>query len=845
MNDDDGDLILSWPGAASNWFEAVPVGNGRLGAMVFGGAHRARFQVNDSTVWSGEPGGPARALAEVLASGAGPSRLAEVREAVREEDHRRAEDLLMSFEGRYSQLYLPFTDLWMSLAPSGGAEPPGDGAGRDGDGPDGAAEWHGGGEPDGAAYLGRTLNLDDGVVTEVMDLSGRRVRRRTWASRPAGAVCVEVTAEGGAVDMRLELSSPLRVVHRAAAASGLVLGVEVPVDGAPPHEPGVPDPLRYHSPGGSGPGGYDPFAAAAVRVRTDGQVSVSGDAWSVRGMTRALVVLTSSTAAADDWARPGGAAPAPASREDHLARAGRAAEAAAAQGASESLRAHRADLRALLGRTGLVVGTRRAGTFDVARDVLGGTDEHLRATVMVALGRYLLASASRPGGGPPANLQGIWNADMRPPWSSNYTININTQMNYWGAEAAGLGECHEPLFDLIERLARTGADVSRELYGTRGWVAHHNTDMWGWALPVGMGHGNPSWAIWMMGGVWLSHHLWEHFEFGRDLTFLRDRAWPLLRGCAEFCLDWLVDGPDGWADTIPSTSPENLFVSRRSTPESLTFSAPMDMALIRALFTHCLEAADELGLDDPIGERLRAALPRLRPPQVAPDGRLREWAQDHPEHDPRHRHMSHLVSLFPLGQIDPAATPDLAAAAARSLDARGPGAMGWSWAWKIALRARLGDARTARELFLEATRPYEEDPTVDVPVDGSRWGGLLPNLFSTHPPFQIDGNYGFVAALLEMAVQSHGGVIHVLPAVPAEWPDGTAWGVRCRGGWSVDLAWRDGALSSLTVRDELAAGPRTVRVRHGGTTTEITVGAGGEVVLGPSQALREKTEGHR
>jgi hypothetical protein len=805
-----GDLVLAWPRPASSWFEAAPIGNGRLGAMVFGGVQRSRLQVNDSTVWSGEPEGPGQALAEVLATGAGPERLAEVRQAIRDEEYRRAETLLMSFEGRYSQEYLPFTDLWMSLA-----------------------------DGDDAAYRGRTLNLDDGVVSEVIDLGGRSVRRLTWVSRPAQAVCVAITVEGGTVDMRLELSSPLRVVHRAADVSGLALGIEIPVDGAPLHEQGVADPLRYSAPVS---GGYDPFAAVAVRTDTDGRVSASEDTWSVQGMSRALVVLTSSTSAADFWARPADAVPS-ATRKQHLGRAVRGAEAAVATGAGELLRAHQQDLRALLSATGLVIGPRRAGVFDVRQEILTGADEGLLATVMFQLGRYLLASASRPDGGPPANLQGLWNADLRPAWSSNYTININTQMNYWGAEPAGLRECHEPLFDLIERLSQTGRQVSRQLYGAGGWVAHHNTDMWGWALPVGMGHGNPSWAIWMMGGVWLAQHLWEHFEFSQDLEFLRDRGWPLLRGCAEFCLDWLVDGPDGWLDTVPSTSPENLFISRQSTPESLSFSTAMDMALIRALFTHCLEAAEALGLDDPICGQIRAATPRLRPPQIAPDGRLREWVDDHPEHDPHHRHLSYLAGVYPLGQIDPAQTPDLAAAAVRSLDARGPGAMGWSWAWKMALRARLGDAGTARDLFLEATRPFSGDSTVNAPVDGSRWGGLLPNLFSTHPPFQIDGNYGLMAALLEMVVQSHGGVIRVLPAIPPAWPDGSAWGVRCRGGWSVDLAWRRSELTSLTIRSELPGRTRTARIRHRGTTAELILGGGQEVHLGPSLNVRERTEG--
>jgi alpha-L-fucosidase 2 len=268
----------------------------------------------------------------------------------------------------------------------------------------------------------------------------------------------------------------------------------------------------------------------------------------------------------------------------------------------------------------------------------------------------------------------------------------------------------------------------------------------------------------------------------------------------------------------------------------------MDMALIRALFSDCLSAAEALGLDDPIRGRIETAMPRLRPPQIATDGRLREWVDDLPEQDPHHRHLSFQAGVYPLGQIDPVRTPALAAAALRSLNARGPGAMGWSWAWKIALRARLRDATAARELFLEATHPYSDDPAVNAPVDGSLWGGLLPNLFSTHPPFQIDGNYGLTAALLEMVVQSHGGVIHVLPAIPEEWPDGSAWGVRCRGGWTVDLEWRQAELTTLTVRNELRDGTtRTARIRRGQTSAELTLAGGEEVRLGPSLDVGDRT----
>jgi alpha-L-fucosidase 2 len=756
------DLLLSWPHPATDWTEAMPVGNGRLGAMVFGGAGRTRVQVNDATVWSGTPNGPASALQDI---DAGPERLAEVREAVFAQDFRRAEGLLMTFEGPYSQEFLPYVDLWLTL-------------------------------PEGTSH-GRTLNLDSGVATERLTIDGQDVERMTWVSRPAQVLCVALS---GSIDVDVDVSTPLREVSR----DGLDLGIEIPIDGAPRHEPQVEEPLRYGT-----VEGYDPFAAVAVRV--------------ARTATGVLITLASSTSAYDAWIGDRQH-----TRDEHRRRAAVLAEKAAESGMEALRRAHEADLRPLLGASSLRIGDRRGGTHDVA-ELLSGQDEQLTATVLFQYGRYLLASASRPGA-PPANLQGIWNDDLRPAWSSNYTVNINTQMNYWAAETTGLGECHLPLFDLLGKLAVTGADVARELYGTRGWVTHHNTDPWGWALPVGMGHGNPSWALWQMGGAWLVQHAWEHYDFTRDRAFLEKTAWPLLRGCAEFCLDWLVER-DGYLETCPSTSPENLFLSEAGTKESLTHSVTMDVALIRAVFERSLAAADALGVHVPLCAEIEAALPRLRPLPVLPDGRLGEWASDLPEEDPTHRHMSQMVALYPLGLIDAVVTPDLAEAARRVLERRGPGAMGWSWAWKIALRARLGDGETARKLLGEAVQPFTGDRHRDAPVDGSEWGGLLPNLFSTHPPFQIDGNYGFPAGFAELVLQSQNDIVTLLPALPADWPEGEARGLRCRGGLAADVEWRDGELRYAVLRRLSGDPAEPVRVRYRGRETELWLRTGESTVL--------------
>ncbi|WP_273944740.1 glycosyl hydrolase family 95 catalytic domain-containing protein [Kutzneria chonburiensis] len=764
------------------WIEAAPVGNGRLGAMVFGGPGRTRLQINDSTVWSGTPHGPADSLADVLATGAGPARLDEVRRAIRAGDYRTADLLLMSFEGPYSQEFLPFADLWLTLG-------------------------------EGSLHT-RTLNLDNGVAHEFLTVDGHEVERSVWASHPAGVLCVSIT---GRTDVKLELDSPLHTVHKLFRSNGFELGVEIPVDGAPQHEPEVKEPLRYAV---GALDDYDPFGALVVRIDTDGHVSTTASKLTVTGSTRTLLVLATSTAARDFWDGR-----APRTRTEHLNAAAEAASVALAKGAETLLREHDADLRALLGGTSLRIGRQVNGPI-AAEDVLSGRDEQLTATVMFQYGRYLLASSSRPGSGPPANLQGVWNDELRPAWSSNYTVNINTQMNYWPAEVTGLAECHLPLIDLLDKLAANGSEVAQHLYGARGWVTHHNTDMWGWALPVGMGHGAPSWAIWQMGGAWLVHHAWDHYEFTGDIDFLRDRAWPLLRGCAEFCLDWLVEG-DGWLDTIPSTSPENWFLVD-GTPQSLSWSSTMDIALIRSVFTRCLDTARLAGLDDPVLAEIEKALPRLRPIAVAEGGWIQEWVEDVPEEDPKHRHMSPLVSVYPLGQIDSEATPELAEAAVNLMDRRGNGAMGWSWAWKIALRARLGDGETARSLLLEATRPLGFDWDVNAPTDGSQWGGLLPNLFSSHPPFQIDGNYGFPAGIAEMLVQSHNDVIRVLPALPASWPSGALTGVRCRGGVAADITWRDGSLAALSIR-RLSGDPlRTVKVAFLGRREEFTLAVGEE-----------------
>jgi alpha-L-fucosidase 2 len=414
--------------------------------------------------------------------------------------------------------------------------------------------------------------------------------------------------------------------------------------------------------------------------------------------------------------------------------------------------------------------------------------------------RYLLISSSRPGS-QPANLQGIWNEEVRPPWNSNWTININTEMNYWLAELANLADCHEPLLALVEELSSAGRGTAKDYYGCRGWVAHHNVDLWRSTCPSGDGNGGPADSNWPMGGVWLCQHLWEHYAFSGDLTFLRERAYPAMRGAAQFVLDFLCD-IDGRLETCPSTSPENRFLtSSRGELAAVSASTTMDIWLVRELFDNCITAAAILRTEDDLIPELKRALEKLPDikGRIGADGRLLEWAEDFDEFDPGHRHFSHLVGLYPGSQLLVGAMPELAAAAARSLEHRlayGGGSTGWSRAWAAALAARLGNGELAYACLRTLVGSF-----------------IAPNLFGLHPPgiFQIDANLGGAAAIVEMILQSHEpNVVSLLPALPRAWERGSAIGLRARGGVTVSVNWAGGLAVSASLCSDY---PKRLKVR--------------------------------
>jgi alpha-L-fucosidase 2 len=470
-----------------------------------------------------------------------------------------------------------------------------------------------------------------------------------------------------------------------------------------------------------------------------------------------------------------------------------------------------ADYQRLFRRVSLDLGTTDAAAPPTDERIRNfpTSDDPALAALYFQFGRYLLISCSRPGG-QPANLQGLWNDSMTPPWDSKYTININTEMNYWPADSCNLGECVQPLAGMVLDLAQTGKRTAAVMYGAGGWVTHHNTDLWRATGPVD----GPAWGMWPMGGAWLCQNLWEHYQFSADKKFLAT-IYPAMKSSAQFFLDTLVTEPlHGWLVTCPSISPEN---SHPGPGKAGICAGPaMDSEILRDLFANCIRASEILNKDADFRARLAATRERLAPPQIGKAGQLQEWLQDWDMEAPEihHRHVSHLYALFPSDEIDWRRTPSLAAAARRSLEIRGDQATGWATAWRMNLWARLHEGDHVFKILQFLLSPQR----------------TYPDMFDAHPPFQIDGNFGGASAIAEMLLQSQGGEVELLPALPKAWPAGSVRGLRARGGFEVDIDWKEGRLSFATIRN-VTHDRATCHVRCAEKTAEMTLKPGASATL--------------
>ena len=733
-------LELWYESPATVWTEALPLGNGRLGAMVFGGVAREELQLNESTFWSGGPYSPVNPDAR--------AHVQDVRALVFAGHYAEAEALtnqyLMARPLRQMS-FQPVGNLWLDF----------------------------GHEATPGSYR-RALDLDSAVTTTTYEAGGTKFRREIFSSPADDIIVMRLSADGGAaISFTASLTSPQR--GRQSELPPGILGFA----GTNREEQGIPGALK--------------FAFRALVLNSGGSLSAVPGRVTITDADEALILIDAGTSFRrfdDVSGDPIGP------MEERLA-------AAAQKSFDVLLAAHLLEHRRLFRRLSIDLGTTPAAAKPTIARIadFATTDDPALAALYVQFGRYLMISSSRPGT-QPANLQGLWNKETSPPWGSKYTANINLQMNYWLPDPANLSECFEPFIALVEDLSVTGAEMARAHYGARGWVMHHNTDLWRATGPVD----GAQWGMWPTGGAWVCAQLWDHIAFSGDAALVR-RAYPLLKGAARFILDVLqpLPGTD-YLVTNPSVSPENV----HSHGSSLCAGPTMDNQILRDLFDAVSEAATQLSVDPDFRAEVLAARDRLPPHRIGNAGQLQEWLEDWDMDAPEihHRHVSHLYGLYPSSQINRDDTPDLAAAAQRSLEIRGDNATGWGIGWRINLWARLRDGDHTHDvvkLLLSPERTYH-------------------NLFDAHPPFQIDGNFGGAAGIIEMLLQSRRGALHLLPALPAGWPSGRVRGMQARGGFEVDLSWQDGALAEAVVRSSRSA-ELTLRYRDDALVVQLGAGS--------------------
>ena len=779
-NADVRSLTLHYDAPASYFEEALVIGNGTMGAIVYGGDRTDRISLNDLTLWTGEPD------RKVTAPEAYKT-IPEIRAALDREDYRKADELQYRVQGHYSENYQPLGTLTIDYLDKDSAE---------------------------IRNYSRWLDISEAMAGTAYRRNGAFCSTDYFASAPDSVIVIRLRTEAPQ-GIHAVLAFHSQLPHASMAESG-----RITVDGY----------AAYHSyPVYYGNAAekhlYDPdrgihFRTLIQVVASDGSVkSYPSGELKLDGVSEALILIanvTSFNGFDKDPVKEG---------RDYRRLVLQRMERAASKNYEALKKAHVADYTFYFNRVKLDLGKTDKAISNLSTDkqLKLYTDKRQRnpelETLYFQYGRYLLISCSRTPG-VPANLQGLWNEKLLPPWSCNYTSNINLEENYWAAETANLSEMHRPMLEFVKNLSHTGEKTAKAYYGVdKGWCLGQNTDIWAMTCPVGLNVGHPSWACWTMGGAWASTHIWEHYLFTLDKGFLRE-YYPVLKGAAEFCMNWMIE-KNGRLMTSPGTSPENIYLTPDGYAGATSYGCTADLAISRECIMDALWAAEELDADKDFRKQARRTLERMQPYQVGKKGNLQEWYHDWEDQDPQHRHQSHLFGLYPGHHLSVAETPELAKACARTLDIKGDKTTGWSTGWRVNLYARLLNAEKAYRTYRTLLRYVSPDEYKG--KDARRGGGTYPNLLDAHSPFQIDGNFGGCAGVIEMLMQSTPESVTLLPALPEEWNTGSVEGICARGGFVISMSWKKGQVTSLNITSR--KGGKTT-VYYNGTKKRVSMKAG-------------------
>ena len=748
-------MKLHYERPAEYFEEALVIGNGTMGATLYGGVKKDKISFNDITLWTGEP-------ESENSSPDAFNAIPEIRALLDNEDYQGADKAQYKVQGHYSENYQPLGTLTIEYL----------------DDTVGISDYH------------RWLDIGNATARTQYLKGGKLFTSDYFASAPDSVIVIRLKSENKeGIHALLSFDSPLP--HSSQVADN-----EISVEGYAAYHS---FPVYYKA---EDKHRYDPergihFKTLVRVLSVDGRVKnrYSDSRIEIDGSTEVLIWVanvTSFNGFDKDPVKEG---------RNYRSHVEKRMKCAIGKTYDALREAHIRDYKYYFDRVKLDLGDTDddIAALPTDKQLLFYTDCKQRNPDLEELyfqfGRYLLISSSRTPG-VPANLQGLWNESVLPPWSSNYTVNINLEENYWASGTANLIEMQYPLIEFIANLSKTGRKTAKDYYGVeRGWCLGHNSDIWAMTCPVGLNEGDPSWACWTMGGTWLSTHIWEHYLFTLDKEFLCE-FYPVLKGAAELCMDWLVE-KDGKLVTSPGTSPENKYITPDGYVEATSYGNTSDLAMIRECLIDAAEASKVLGVDKSFRKRIKKTLSRLYPYQIGKDGNLQEWYYDWQDQDPYHRHQSHLFGLYPGHHLSVEETPELAAACARTLQIKGDETTGWSTGWRVNLLARLRDGEKAYHMYRRLLRYVSPDNYKG--EDARRGGGTYPNLLDAHSPFQIDGNFGGCSGVIEMLMQSSTNKIVLLPALPESWADGKVQGICARGGFVVDMEWKNREVASLIV----------------------------------------------